>query len=138
MNRFSLGVAVIVVLLSLPYCSKNGGGGSSDACSTEATLAVTTTPANGSTEPAAPGPSFPLKVSISSTLPSAGVTIVVKARPESGSTAFFTETRPTTSKDNDFIITGTPSTVTCVVEISVTSKSCSSNKWTGSYRYSMK
>lgn len=129
--------AAVVLVLAMTYCSK-GGGGSTDNCTAEATLAVTTTPANGTTEAAAPGPTFPLKVSITSTLPSSGVTIQVKARPESSSTAFFTETRTASTKDSDFTITGTPSTVACLVEITVTSKACANNKWTGSYRYSMK
>jgi hypothetical protein len=71
-------------------------------------------------------------------MPPSGVTIDVKARPESSTTTFFTSSQSTSSKDTDFTITGTPSTVTCVVEVTVTSKTCATNKWTGSYRYSKK
>lgn len=127
-------IAVLLVLVSMPYCKKK----KTDSCATEAVLAVTTSPANTSTELPAPGPNFPLTVTITSALPPSGVTIEVKARPDGSSTTYFTETKTTTVKDNSFTITGTPNTVTCVVEITVTSRTCSTNKWTGSYRYSKK
>lgn len=127
-------IAVLLVLVSMPYCKKK----KTDSCATEATLVVSTTPANGTTELPAPGPTFPLRVSITSAMPASGVTIEVKARPDASATTFYTETKSTTVKDNDFTITNTPNTVTCIVEITVTSKTCSTNKWTGSYRYSKK
>ncbi len=127
-------IAVLLVVLSMPYCKKK----KTDSCTTESTLAVSTTPANGSTELPAPGPNFNLTVSITSAMPPSGVTIEVKARPEASTTAFFTESKSTSTKDNNFTITGTPATVTCIVEITVTSKTCNTNKWTGSYRYSKK
>ena len=127
-------IAVLMVLIAMPYCKK----GPSDTCSGEATLVITTTPANGTTEPPAPGPNFPLTVTISSAIPSSGVTIEVKARPDGVATTFFTQTVSSTVKDNNFTITGTPSTVTCIVEITVTSKGCNTNKTTASYRYSKK
>jgi hypothetical protein len=127
-------IAVLLVLVSMPYCKKK----KTDSCTTEATLVVSTTPANGTTELPAPGPTFPLRVSITSAMPASGVTIEVKARPDASATTFYTETKSTTVKDNDFTITNTPNTVTCIVEITVTSKTCSTNKWTGSYRYSKK
>ena len=123
---------VVLFQLFLLSCSK-----STDSCSGEADLAVTTTPANGSTELPSVGP-FNLKVSITSTIPSAGVTIDVKAREESKTATFFSQTKSSSVKDNNFEISGTPATVTCIVEITVTSKSCSQKKWTGSYRYSKK
>jgi hypothetical protein len=125
---------VLVVLLSMPFCKKK----KTDSCTTETSLSVTTTPANGTTEAPAVGPTFPLTVTISSVMPPSGVTIDVKAHPDGSATNFFTETKTTTTKDNSFTITGTPSTVVCVVDITVTSKTCATNKWTGSYRYSKK
>ena len=82
-------IAVLMVLIAMPYCKKK----KTDTCSGEATLVITTTPANGTTEPPAPGPTFPLTVTISSAIPSSGVTIEVKARPDGVATTFFTETR---------------------------------------------
>ena len=127
-------IAVLVVLIAMPYCKKK----KTDTCSGEAALVITTTPANGTTELPAPGPTFPLTVTISSAIPSSGVTIEVKARPDGVATTFFTETRASSIKDNIFTITGTPTTVTCIVEITVTSKGCNTNKTTASYRYSKK
>jgi len=125
-------IAVLMVLIAMPYCKKSP----TDTCSSEAALVITTNP--GSNQPPAPGPTFPLTVTISSAMPASGVTIEVKARPDGVATTFFTETRNSTVKDNNFTITGTPATITCIVEITVTSKGCGTNKATASYRYSQK
>jgi hypothetical protein len=129
-------IVAAVLMGTLPSCGKKGGGG----CS-EATITVTTLPAVGTNEPPAPGPDFPLTVNITAGLPSAGVTIEIKARPETPANAspFFTKTENNvTAATNNFTILNTPVTTTCVVDITVTSKSCNTNKWTGSYRYSRK
>ena len=127
-----------VLLLSVtisPGCKKKKDGG----C-TEAVMKVTTTPAEGSVEPAGVGPEFPLKVNITENMPTTGVTIEVKARPEGPSSQpFFTDTmQNVTTTSNDFLITGTPAGSAAVVDVIVTSKTCNTNKWTGSYRYSRK
>ncbi|WP_315818840.1 hypothetical protein [Paraflavitalea speifideaquila] len=78
-----------------PYCFVFPGhpvflrqkGGGNDNCS-ESALQVSTTPANGSTEPAGPGPNFPLQVNITANLPTDGVTIEITAGAESGGTPF--------------------------------------------------
>jgi hypothetical protein len=120
----------------LPACSnKEGGGGGSN----EVNLSVETTPANGATEAAAPGPDFPLKVEIKSTMPPSGVKIEVTAKPDGSATTFFTNSvNTTTPNNNNFTITGTPKTVICVVDVKVTSLSKPTNIWTGSYKYSKK
>jgi hypothetical protein len=128
-------VAILFVFASTPYCKKKP---SNDPCTSESNIALTTTPANGSIEPPAPGPNFPLRVTINSTIPPQGVSIEVKARPEASQTPFFAETRNSTTKDNDFTITGATAGVASIVEITVTSKTCSTNKATASYRFSRK
>lgn len=137
-NSISLLLACAVIIIVMPFCGKGGGGGTTDPCTSDPKVVISTSPAAGSTEAPAPGPTFPLRVTVSSTLPTSGVTIEVKAHPEGSTTNFFTETKSSTSKDTDFTITGTPSTVICVVEVTVTSKSCNTNKATASYRYSKK
>ncbi len=127
---------VLATLVTLSNCSKGGGGGNG-SCS-EAAIQVTTTPAVNSTEPAAPGPNFSLAVNITGGFPSAGATIDVKARPDGNNTPFFTSSVNAVSGVNNFSITNTPASTTCIVEITITSKSCNTNKWTGSYRYSRK
>jgi hypothetical protein len=134
-----LGLAVVLIL-AMPNCKKGGGGGGGgNNCSSEAAVSATTTPAINSTEPAAVGPDFPLTITLTNK-PTAGVSIEVKARPDvASSTPFFNMTHATvTSNTDNFTITGTPATTAVIVEITVTSKSCSTNKWTGSYRYSRK
>lgn len=128
-------IAAASLLISMPNCGKGGGSG---GCN-ESAMTVVTTPANGSVEPPAPGPDFPVQVSITANKPSAGVIIEIKAHPEGSSTNFYTSGAvSSTSTNNSFTITGTPATVTCVVDITVTSKSCGTNKWTGSFKYSKK
>lgn len=135
----TIGFGMLAMALStMSFCGKKGGTTPADPCTTDPSLSITTTPANGSTEAAAPGPTFPLRVTVSSTMPASGVTIEVKAHPEGSATNFFSDSKSTTTKDNDFTITSTPSAVTCVVDIVVTSRTCGTNKWTGSYRYSKK
>src|SRR5688572_8151478 len=92
----------LIFLASIAACKKGGGG--TGACS-EPALAVTTTPATGSTQTPAAGTTFPLAVNVSGNLPAAGVTIDVKARPESASTAFYTESKTSTAAVNNFTIT---------------------------------
>jgi hypothetical protein len=71
-------------------------------------------------------------------MPVSGASITVTAKQDGNSTAYFTETRDNTLSSNSFTITGTPAGVTCVVEVVVTSKTCNTNQWKGSYRYSAK
>jgi hypothetical protein len=124
----------LIIFAITPACKKSGGGGSS-----EATLVVETTPAAGTTEAPAPGPDFPLKIEIKSAMPASGVKIEVSAKKDgSADPAFFTSSKNSTAQQNTYTITGTPSTVVCIVNITVTSLSKPSNIWTGSYRYSKK
>lgn len=119
-----------------PSCKKSGGGGGGTA---EANLVVETTPAAGSNLAPAPGPDFPLKVEIKSTMPPSGVKIEITAKKEgSPDPAFFTTSPNSTTAVNNFTITNTPKNVTCLVEVKVTSLSKPSNTWSGSYRYAAK
>ncbi|HEX3165013.1 MAG TPA: hypothetical protein VHQ93_02080 [Chitinophagaceae bacterium] len=129
---------VPAIILGIGSCSDKGGGGGGGGGTTEANLAVTLNPPAGSTQPAAPQVDFPLTVSITSTMPPQGVTIDVKAAPDGSATNFFTETRSSTTANNNFTITGTPTGVVCVTTVTVTSKSKPANTWTGSYRYTRK
>lgn len=130
-----LNLAILFLLATVPACSKGGGGNN---CS-ETALQVSTTPANNSNEPAAPGPDFPLQVNITAGLPAAGVTIEVTAGAEAGGTPFYADKLDNVKTAiSNFTITKTPPATACIVKITVTSKSCASNKWTGSYRYSRK
>jgi hypothetical protein len=128
------GLIVIMAAGIFGTCKKKPA----DNCAGQPAIVATTSPAVNTVEAPAPGPTFPLRVTISSTLPSGGVNIEVKARPENSTTAFFTETKSATTSVTDFTITGTPLTTPSIVEITITSKTCGTNKWTGSYRYSRK
>lgn len=117
-------------------CSK---GGNPPTTPSEATLAVTLTPPAGSTQPAALGPDFPMTVTVTSTMPPQGVTIDVTAKVENATTNFYAPAAVSTSSPaTNFNITNTPVASTCVVTVTVTSKTKATNKWTGSYRYARK
>ena len=123
---------VALAFVALPACKKS-------SANNETGLIAQTTPANQSNNLNILGPNFPLKVEITSTMPPSGVKIVVTAAKDGSSDpAFFTATNTTTAPQNNYTITNTPSGVTCVVTVTITSLTKTSNVWTGSYRYSMK
>lgn len=135
MKKLSFILLMSALVVALPACKKSKDGGGAN----EVNLSVETTPGNGATEAAAPGPDFPLKVEIKSTMPPSGVKIEVTAKPDGTATTFFTNSiNTTTPTNNNFTITNTPKTVICVVDIKVTSLSKPTNIWTGSYKYSKK
>lgn len=127
---------VMYTMMMAPACSKSGGGGGN--CD-EPAVKFTSSPALNSVETPATGPDFPLTVNVSP-LPDAGVTITVSAKPEAPASAanFFDQTISSTSAVNNFTITGTPLATSAIVTITVTSKGCSTNKSSGTYRYSRK
>lgn len=133
MKKIVLGLSLLVLaLVLLPSCKKSNANN-------EAGLVAETTPANNSNNLNILGPDFPLKVEITSTMPPGGVKIDVAATQDgSSSPAFFTASNTSTAPENNYTITNTPSGVTCLVSITVTSLSKSSNVWKGSYRYSKK
>lgn len=120
-------------------CKKSSGGGGGGG-TTEANLAVTLNPPNGSVQAAANGPNFDLSVTITSAMPPNGVKIEITSRKDDGTNPapFFTNTNNSTTSTNNYTITGTPATTACVVDVKVTSLTKPTNVWTGQYRYSRK
>ncbi len=133
MKKIVLAITMaVLVIAAMPSCKKT-------KAVTETGLAVEITPANKSVNLNILGPDFPLKVEITSTIPTSGVKIEITAAPESApATAFYTASSNSTAPQNNYSITNTPSGVTCVVNVTVTSLSSPSNKWAGTYRYSKK
>lgn len=132
------GLAVLLTLTVTISCKKKKDGDSGNDRCGETEIKVLTIPANGTVDPPAPGTSFPLVVNIES-MPATGASITVTAKAESGNTTpYFTETRDNATASNNFEITNTPTGVTCIVETTITSKTCNTNQWKGSYRYSGK
>lgn len=137
MKRILNPVYILLFFIATTAACKKSGGGGGGSCG-ETAMTVATTPAIGSTEAPSAGTTFPLMVNVSANLPAAGVTIEIKARPESSSTPYYTETKSATAAISNFTITATPLGVPCIVDITVTSKSCATNKFSGSFRYSRK
>ncbi|WP_207511370.1 hypothetical protein [Longitalea luteola] len=130
------GLASVLALTVTVGCKKKKDGGN-DRCG-ESEIKVITIPANGTIDPPAPGTSFPLVVNIEA-MPGTGASITVTARTEGGSsTTYFTTTLENALSSNNFTITNTPAGTSCVVDVTVTSKTCNTNQWKGSYRYSAK
>lgn len=136
MKNLILGLSVLFVLAASVSCKKKKDDNNNNRCG-EQELKVTTSPANGVTDPPQPGPSFPLHVNIETKI-AGGTTITVTAKAEGSSTPYFTTTIENALESNDLTITNTPAGVTCIVETVVTSKTCNTNQWKGSYRYSSK
>jgi hypothetical protein len=131
------GLAVLLVLTVTVNCKKKKDDGGTDRCG-EVEIKVATIPANGTVDPPQPGTSFPLIVNIE-TMPSSGASVIVTAKLESGGAPYFTDTLSNATASNSFEITNTPTgSQTCVVNVTVTSATCNTNTWTGSYRYSAK
>ena len=130
----------VLALLMIWFCAGNTGckkkppvnpGGG-------ATIQVETSPPAGSVQAAAPGPTFPLVVTIKSAMPPAGVKIDVTARPEGSTVTFFSESVNSSSAVNNFTITNTPVAITSVVEVTVTDLGDAVNKVSLNFRYSRK
>jgi hypothetical protein len=132
----AISIALIFLCIGILSCGKGSGD---DECN-DTGLEFTTTPALNTTEQPAVGPDFPVTVTITSSVPSQGVTIVVTARAEnpSNSQPFYTETRSITTSSTTFTITNTPQQVPSIVEITATANNCNTNKFSGTYRYSRK
>jgi hypothetical protein len=130
-----VGLAAFLVLAVAVSCKKKKDS-NNDRCG-EAEIKAVTIPANGTTDPPAPGTTFPLIVNVEP-LPAQGVSIAVTAKAEGSSAPYFTTTLENALGSNSFQISKTPTGVTCVVEVVVTSKTCNANQWKGSYRYSAK
>jgi hypothetical protein len=135
MKKIILGLSVLLVFAVTVSCKKKKDGGG-DRCG-EQEIKVTTTPANGVTDPPQPGTDFPMYVKIE-TMPVGGATITVTAKADGSSSPYFTTTIDNALEANNLTITKTPPGVTCIVETIVTSKTCNTNQWKGSFRYSAK
>ena len=130
---YLVSVLMVAVLVIGSSCKKSSGGGSN-----ETPLSVELNPASGSNQAPSPGPDFPLIVTIKSTMPPSGVKIDVSAKQDGSSSTFFTTSVNSSTATNNFTITGSPRSVTLRVDVTVTSLTDASNKWTGSYTYSRK
>jgi hypothetical protein len=130
-----LGLAVLLVIAGAVSCKKKKNG-NEGGCGEQA-IKVTTIPAINTVDPPAPGTDFPLVVNIE-TMPPSGATVIVNAKSENNGTVYFTETREKASASNSFTITKTPPGVSCLVSITVTSATCNTNTWSGTYRYTAK
>jgi hypothetical protein len=131
---YLVSVLMVAVLVMSSSCKKSSGGGGSN----ETPLSVDLNPAAGSNQAPSPGPDFPLTVTIKSTMPPSGVKIDVSAKQDGSTSTFFTTSVNTSTATNNFTITGSPRSVTLRVDVTVTSITDASNKWTGGYTYSRK
>lgn len=130
------GLALIFVLAATESCKKKKDGGTG-GCG-EPAVKASTIPNSGTVDPPQPGTSFPLIVNIDA-MPPSGASVIVTAKLESGGAPYYKDTLANATAANNFTITNTPTgSQTCIVNVTVTSKTCNTNQWTGSYRYSAK
>jgi hypothetical protein len=140
MKKLMATALLVCISLAFTQCSDKGGDDPTppNPCS-ETALAVTTTPGVNTTTPPQVGEDFPITINITAGFPAAGATINVSAKNETTNAQFF-EANPSnvTAGVNNVTITKTPAGANVVVQITVTSKNCATNKWTGTLRYSRK
>jgi len=135
-QRFaSKGILAILIIALVPMLWGCGGGGGKST--PEPSLTVTMTPANGTVVAPALAP-FNLNVTITSTMPAAGVTIAVIATKDGSSTTFFSTSKSTQTASNDFTITGQTLGDLNAVTVTVKSNTTPSNTWTGGYKFTQK
>lgn len=83
--KYGLLLSVILSVFVLAGCQKKGGGN----VPSEENLVVETLPvSNGHVETPAPGPNFPLKITIKSAMPPSGVKIDITVKPDGGTVSF--------------------------------------------------
>ena len=126
----------------LMACSKSGDSPAPTpnppAPTPEATIVFTTDPDPGTAIYGSLGASQALTLTISSTIPSAGVTIDVKTTKDSdGSTVSSSSVSSTTSKNN-ITVDNLTAGVLCTTTITVTSKSTASNNASKSFKIARK
>jgi hypothetical protein len=133
-QRFaSKGMLAILIIALVPMLWGCGGGKNT----AEPSLAVTMTPANGTVVAPSLAP-FNLNVTITSTMPAAGVTISVIATKDGSATTFYSNSKSTKTASTDFTITGQGLGDLNAVTVTVKSNSTPSNTWTGGYKFTQK
>jgi len=130
-----LGLAVLLVIAAAVSCKKKKDG-NQGGCGEQA-IKVATIPAVNTVDPPSPGTNFPLVVNIE-TMPPSGATVIVNAKSENNNTVYFTDTIKNALASNSLTINNTPTGVSCMVTVTVTSATCNTNTWSGSYRYTAK
>jgi hypothetical protein len=135
-------LAFIMSAVVLMACSKSGDSPAPTpnppTPTPEATIVFTIDPDPGTGIYASLGASQSMTVNISSTLPSAGVTVDVKTTKDSdGSTVSSSSVASTTAK-NTISIDNLVSGVLCTTTVTVTSKSKSDNNATKSFKIARK
>ena len=117
-------------------CGKSGGGGNTPT--PEASLVFTTNPDPGNNIFAALSSSQDIAVSITSTLPAAGVTVDIVVTKDLDNSTVFSQSLTNTVPNFTVAIQNLTSGVVCTAVITVTSKSTSSNKASKSFKIAKK
>lgn len=141
MKKLLTAAYFVMVSLVVTSCSDKGGDDGPtppDPCS-ETKLDVATTPPINSNVTGVIGADYPITINIKAGFPAAGATINVNAKNET-TNAVIADINPATvtAGVNNVNITGTPAGASVIVTVTVTSKNCATNKWTGTLRYSRK
>ena len=137
------------LLIAFPFillsCSKSGDSGNSTPTPTptptltESPIAfsVNVDPGSGNIL-AVTGTSQAINVKVSSTLPSAGVTVAVTVTKDVDNSTVFTTSNSSVAADNNITITGLTPGVLCTATIVVTSKSTATNSKTSTFKLAAK
>lgn len=127
----------ILLACLITGCGKSGGGNSPTPIP-EASLVFTINPDPGSSVFAALAASQDIAVSITSTLPAAGVTVDIMVTKDSDNSTVFSQSLTNTVPNFNVTIQNLTSGVVCTAVITVTSKSTSSNKASKTFKIAKK
>ena len=134
-----------LILLVIPFiffsCSKGGDSPTPTPTPTPTespvTFSVNVDPGTGNIL-AVVGTSQAINVKVSSTLPSAGVTVAVTVTKDADNSSVFTTTNSSLVADNNITITGLTPGVLSTATITVTSKSTATNTKTITFKLAAK
>lgn len=137
-RHFRIGSLLLLLCAVLSGCGKGGGGTPPPAPPVEAALVFTISPDPGSTTLVALSATQDISVSISSALPTAGVTAEIVVKKDSDNSTVFTQVLTTTTPNFTFTIQNLTSGTACTATITLTSKSLASNKATKTFKIARK
>jgi len=135
----SMKLLLFVIPILFFSCSKGGDASTPTPTPTESPIAfsVNVDPGSGNIL-AVVGTSQAINVKLSSTIPTAGVTVAVTVIKDADNSTVFTTSNSSVTADNNVTITGLTPGALCTATVVVTSKSTATNTKTSTFKLAAK
>ena len=137
LKTLSLACCFLLSVVAMSCGKKNSGTGA-PVNPQEQGLVLTLTGVSESTPTAAPGDSYPFSVGVTSTMPAAGVTVVVTVTTVSGTVIPQPAMPPVTTAPISINLVNLPDLKTCNVTVTITSNSNPKNVVTKTFQITNK